>query len=53
VLVAVLAAASLCLLVDGLLTAVAAVICVSAGVWLATLLMGFGLLRKWTGRPRG
>ncbi|WP_169317472.1 hypothetical protein [Actinacidiphila oryziradicis] len=52
VIVAALAAASLCLLVAGSLTAVAALIWVSAGMWLATLLMGFGLLRKWTGRPR-
>ncbi|TJZ96307.1 DUF3040 domain-containing protein [Actinacidiphila oryziradicis] len=52
VLVAALAAASLCLLVAGSLTSVAALIWVSAGMWLATLLMGFGLLRKWTGRPR-
>ncbi|WP_169317366.1 hypothetical protein [Actinacidiphila oryziradicis] len=50
---AALAAASLCLLVAGSLTAVAALIWVSAGVWLATLLMGIGLLRKWMGRPRG
>jgi fatty acid desaturase len=53
VLVAALAAASLCLLVAGSLTSVTAVIWVSAGVWLATLLMGFGLLRTWTGRHAG